>query len=162
MAEEITIFLEGEHPYNWVTTYPLNNQVFGVDFNSLPRVAKEEEYIEKTPTTKRIMRENKYCPDVVIGNDVWIGHGATILCGVHIGDGAVIGAYSLVAKDVPPYAVVAGCPIRLIRYRFTEKQIEALLRIKWWNWPIEKILRFSSVMNSTNIDWFIKKAEEEQ
>jgi acetyltransferase-like isoleucine patch superfamily enzyme len=68
----------------------------------------------------------------VIGNDVWIGHGAFILPGVHIGDGAVIAAMSVVTKDVPPYAVVAGSPAKIIRYRFPEEQIAKLIELKWW------------------------------
>lgn len=70
---------------------------------------------------------------VVIGNDVWIGQGVSIKSGITIGDGAVIGAGAVVTQDVAPYAIVGGVPAKLIRYRFTEKQIEALLRIKWWD-----------------------------
>lgn len=81
--------------------------------------------------------ENKIA--VSIGNDVWIGWGAKILGGVKIADGAIIGAGAVVTKDVPPYAIVGGIPAKVIRYRFDEKQISALLSIKWWNWPIEKI-----------------------
>lgn len=73
-----------------------------------------------------------------IGNDVWIGSRAIIL-NVSIGDGAIIGAGSVVTKDVPPYAVVAGNPGRLIRHRFSAEIIEALLQIAWWDWPDERI-----------------------
>lgn len=79
--------------------------------------------------------------DIVIGNDVWIGYEAVILAGVTIGDGAVIGARAVVAKDVPPYTVVGGIPARPIRKRFSEKDIELLLQLKWWNWPKEKIVQ---------------------
>jgi len=68
----------------------------------------------------------------VIGNDVWIGHGAFILPGIHIGDGAVIAAMSVVTKNVPPYAVVAGSPAKVVRYRFPEEQIARLIESKWW------------------------------
>ena len=68
-----------------------------------------------------------------------MGYGATILSGVTIGDGAVIGAGTVVVKDVPPYAIVAGNPARLVRYRFDEVTITKLLEIAWWNWPFEKI-----------------------
>lgn len=68
-----------------------------------------------------------------IGSDVWIGREAKIMYGVHIGDGAIIGAYTVVAKDVPPFAVVVGNPQRITRYRFTKPQIKKLLKIKWWN-----------------------------
>lgn len=77
--------------------------------------------------------------DTVIGNDVWIGYGATILPGVTIGDGAIIGAKSVVARDVGPYEIVGGNPARLIRTRFDRKTIAALQTIRWWDWPIEQI-----------------------
>ena len=69
--------------------------------------------------------------DIVIGNDVWIGRGVSILTGVTIGDGAIVGAHSVVAKDVPPYAVVVGNPTVIKRYRFDKKTIKKLLEIKW-------------------------------
>ncbi len=76
---------------------------------------------------------------VLIENDVWIGHGATILSGVTIHDGAVVAACSVVTKDVPPYAIVGGNPAKIIKYRFPEEQIERLETIRWWDWPDEKI-----------------------
>ena len=88
--------------------------------------------------------------DTVIGNDVWIGQNVTILPGVHVGDGAIIGANSVVSKDVPPYAVVGGNPIRLIRKRFDEETIAFLLDLKWWDWPAEKI--FANLDALTNGD----------
>lgn len=77
----------------------------------------------------------------MVGNDVWIGDSAIILNGISVGDGAIIGAGSVVTRDVPAYAIVGGVPSRIIRYRFTEKQISMLLEEKWWNWPVEKISR---------------------
>jgi acetyltransferase-like isoleucine patch superfamily enzyme len=76
---------------------------------------------------------------VTIGNDVWIGSGAVIMRGVLVGDGAVIGANSVVTNDVPPYAIVVGSPARVIKYRFKPEVIELLLKLKWWSWPIDKI-----------------------
>lgn len=76
-------------------------------------------------------------PPPVIGNDVWIGIGAVIMRGVTIGDGAVIGANSVVAHNVPPYAIVGGNPARRIRDRFPPDQIDALMRIRWWDWNPE-------------------------
>lgn len=77
--------------------------------------------------------------DTFIGNDVWIGHEALIMPAVSIGDGAIIASRSVVTKDVPPYAIVAGNPAKIIRHRFDEATIAKLLEIKWWDWPIEKI-----------------------
>lgn len=77
---------------------------------------------------------------IVIGNDVWVGHGAIILKGVKIGDGAVIGAGSVVTKDVAPYAIVGGVPAREIRKRFSNEKIKELLEIKWWDWSEEEII----------------------
>ncbi|WP_415931445.1 CatB-related O-acetyltransferase [Zhenpiania hominis] len=79
--------------------------------------------------------------DIVIGSDVWIGYEAVILSGVTIGDGAIIGARAVVTKDIPPYTIVGGVPARQIRRRFSEETIAALLELKWWNWPREKIAR---------------------
>ncbi|MBC6680810.1 CatB-related O-acetyltransferase [Zhenpiania hominis] len=79
--------------------------------------------------------------DIIIGNDVWIGYEAVIMSGVTIGDGAIIGARSVVTKDIPPYTIVGGVPARQIRRRFSEETIAALLELKWWNWPREKIAR---------------------
>ncbi len=77
--------------------------------------------------------------DTIIGNDVWIGHNATLMPGVTIGDGAIIATNSTVVKDVEPYAVVGGNPAREIKKRFPEETIEKLLRLKWWDWSLEKI-----------------------
>ena len=77
--------------------------------------------------------------DIIIGNDVWIGYEAVILSGVTIGDGAVIGCRAVVTKDVPPYTIVGGVPAKPIRKRFDEETIKELQKIKWWDWPGEKI-----------------------
>jgi virginiamycin A acetyltransferase len=76
---------------------------------------------------------------IFIGNDVFIGMNVTVLDGVTIGDGAIIGAGAVVSKDIPPYAIAVGSPIKIIRYRFSEEIIEQLLKIKWWEWDEEKV-----------------------
>ncbi|EGQ7964052.1 CatB-related O-acetyltransferase [Vibrio vulnificus] len=76
---------------------------------------------------------------IIIGNDVWIGANVSILPGVKIGDGAVLAAGAVVNKDVPPYAIVGGVPARIIKYRFDEETIVALLELAWWEWSDEKI-----------------------
>lgn len=75
----------------------------------------------------------------MIGNDVWIGYEAVVMAGVTIGDRAVIGARAVVTKDVLPYTIVGGIPAKPIRKRFSEETISALLALKWWDWPKEKI-----------------------
>ena len=119
IADGVTIFGGGEHNTGWVTTFPL-------------RIALGEEGAGRDghPASKGPTR---------IGNDVWIGDGATILSGVTIGDGAVIGARAVVAADVAPYRIVAGNPAREVRARFAPDVVAALLRIRWWDWPLERI-----------------------
>ena len=90
-----------------------------------------------------------------IGNDVFIGANVTVLDGVTIGDGAVIGAGAVVSKDIPPYAIAVGCPIRIIKYRMTEKQIAAMQRIQWWNWDEERLQDVERMFE--DIDGFIEK-----
>ena len=77
--------------------------------------------------------------DTVIGNDVWIGYGATIMLGVSIGDGAIIGTRAVVTKDLAPYEIVGGNPAQVIRKRFDDETIDFLLKLEWWDWSIEKI-----------------------
>jgi virginiamycin A acetyltransferase len=78
---------------------------------------------------------------IQIGNDVWIASHVVIGSGVTIGDGAVVGANSVVVRDVPPYAVVAGCPARVLRFRFDESLVERLLKLRWWDWDNARIVR---------------------
>ena len=77
--------------------------------------------------------------DTVVGHDVWIGYEALVAPGVTIGDGAIVGTRSVVTKDVRPYAIVAGNPAVEIRRRFSDADVDTLLRVAWWNWPIERI-----------------------
>lgn len=93
--------------------------------------------------------------EIKIGNDVWIARGAKILSGVQIGDGAIIGAWSVVTKDVPPYAVVVGNTGRIVRYRFTKSQIKKLQKLKWWDWD-HKLVE-ERLEDMKNINSFLKK-----
>jgi virginiamycin A acetyltransferase len=90
-------------------------------------------------TTMDIVMSAPSRGDTVVGHDVWLGYSAFVLPGVTIGDGAVVAAASVVARDVPPYAVVAGNPARVVRSRFSEEDVARLLRAAWWNWPIELV-----------------------
>lgn len=140
ISENVKIFLGGNHRVDWVTTYPfghINTHLFN-KFDGFGH-----------PSSKG---------DVIIGNDVWIGEGAKIMSGVTIGDGAVIANNSHVVKNVAPYSVVGGNPAKHIKFRFTEAQINQLLKIKWWNWDDEKINDFTRLLCDTNIDNFIEEA----
>lgn len=137
IAKGCKIILNGEHHHDWITTYPLRY---------LRKQWPEASKIEGHPYSKG---------DVIIGNDVWIGRDVTISSGVTIGDGAVIGTCALVTKDVAPYSIVGGVPAKLIMKRFSDNQIKSLLKIKWWNWPENKIRKNIMLLSSNNIDKFI-------
>lgn len=112
ISNSATFLLGLEHNSKWLTTYPFS--VVDKNYRSYPYPLRSK-------------------GDITVGNDVWIGYEALILSGVHIGDGAVIGARSVVTRDVPPYAVVAGNPAHVIKYRFNPKVIAQLLELKWWD-----------------------------
>ena len=93
-----------------------------------------------------------YKGDTLVGNDVWIGHNVTIMPGVTIGDGAIIGTNATVVKDVAPYSIVAGNPAKELKKRFSDVEIQILLKVQWWNWPIEKITENLELLTSLKID----------
>ena len=90
--------------------------------------------------------------DIIIGNDVWIGYEAVIMAGVTIGDGAVIGTRAVVTKDIEPYTIVGGVPAKLIKNRFNEETIKALLKIKWWDWDKDKIKKNIEAIKLGNVE----------
>lgn len=141
IAPGVQIILSGEHRSDWVTTFPFN------------RLWESAKHISSLPKTKG---------DVVIGNDVWIGTEATIMFGVTIGDGAVVGARSLVAKDVEPYVVVAGNPARVVRSRFDDHLVERLLQIKWWDLDDEAIAELLPWLLAADTEAFVRQAESRQ
>ncbi|MDQ3141071.1 MAG: CatB-related O-acetyltransferase [Bacteroidota bacterium] len=128
----------GIHPTNGLSTSPMFYSTKKQNGFSL---SSEDKVIEQ----KRIC----------IGNDVFIGMNVVVLDGVKIGDGAIIGAGTIVAKDVPPYAIMVGSPAIILRKRFDEKTIEALLEIQWWNFSDEKLKEVEA--GFFDIDNFIKK-----
>jgi virginiamycin A acetyltransferase len=121
IADGVEIMLGGNHRMDWITTYPFP------EFGSTWSLASPR---NDHQTTRG---------DVTIGHDVWLGSQCMILSGVSIGHGAVVGARAVVTRNVPPYAIVAGNPARIIRMRFDEAQVTAVLKMAWWDWPREKI-----------------------
>lgn len=128
------------HPLDYVTTSPLLDHREFYTWDSYPEVLKRCKkygvYTENALFDESPLRDNK---PVKIGSDVWVGANVIILPGVTIGDGAVLAAGAVVTKDVEPYAIVGGVPAKVIRYRFDKDEIDKLLSIKWWDWPIDEI-----------------------
>jgi virginiamycin A acetyltransferase len=98
------------------------------------------------------LSEMPFKGDTVIGNDVWIGQNAVILPGVHIGDGAIIGANSVVGSDVAPYAIVIGNPAKELRKRFDDELIALLLRFRWWDKSVEEINSLIPVLTCSDLE----------
>lgn len=122
-----------KHPLDWVSTSPVFYDVGGGTGRHLGN--------HKIEPLKRTS----------IGNDVWIGSRVIIMQGLNVGTGAVIGAGSVVTKDVPPYAIVAGCPARIIKYRFDEDTIRLLLESRWWELSDKELTEYSIHINKPNL-----------
>jgi acetyltransferase-like isoleucine patch superfamily enzyme len=138
IADEVHIFLGGQHRIDWVSSYPF------------PAFIEEAREIEGYVGTRG---------DVVIGNDVWLASGCTILSGVTIGDGAVVVARAVVSRDVAPYSIVAGNPAKHVRYRFDQEIREALLASAWWTWPESELRHIASLLCSNDLRAFLAYAE---
>ncbi|NFN93302.1 Vat family streptogramin A O-acetyltransferase [Clostridium botulinum] len=135
IAQGIEFVMNGaNHRMNSVTTYPFN--MIGNGW-------------EKATST---LNDLPLKGDTVIGNDVWIGQNVTVMPGVHIGDGAIIGANSVVTKDISPYHIAGGNPCKTIKKRFNDELIEYLLVLKWWDWSEEKIANNLVVLCSSNLN----------
>ncbi|SEL38515.1 CatB-related O-acetyltransferase [Pacificibacter marinus] len=121
------------HAREWFTAYPFAS----FDADLMPHFATE--YFENRR-------------DTVIGHDAWIGHGAMILPGVTVGHGAIIGAGAVVAKNVPPYAVMAGNPARCVKMRFPPEVIDVLLALAWWDMAVDDIRALMPILTSADVD----------
>ena len=113
-------FCQANHPTGTAANYALQHQIF------------------KTKSTFDYLRTNG---PITLGHDVWIGTDAIVLSGVTIGDGAVIAARSVVTKNIPPYAIAGGNPAKIIKYRFSEETIAAMQEIRWWDWPLDRLMQ---------------------
>ncbi len=136
------------HPYDTITTSPFiysRNKVC-----MLGDILVDEENLTKIPQKSPEKRMT------VIENDVWIGARAIVKCGVKLSNGSIVGAGAVVTHDVPPYAIVAGVPAKVIKYRFSEDIIEKLLELKWWDYPKDFIVK----LPFNDIEKCIKLLEE--
>jgi len=134
IARNVSFFLRTLHRTDWITQYPLAAMPWPEG------VARPEDPHAHGKA------------DIDIGSDVWIGEGTRFLPGVSVGHGAVIGAGTVVTKNVPPYALFAGNPGAVRKSRFAERDVEFLLGLEWWNWPTEKIRRWAPFICSPRID----------
>lgn len=127
----------GQHPTHALSTHPFacdpHNDAAGLNLVPAYRAIHATRTFAPNPTS------TPRSPQIVIGNDVWIGMRTVIMNGVTVGDGAVIGAGSIVTRDVPPYAIVAGVPARVIRYRFPAALVERLLALRWWDYDMAQV-----------------------
>ncbi len=138
IARGVEFVMNGaNHPMDGVSAFP-----FGI-------------FIDGQPTIPKEIVKNK--GDTVIGNDVWIGQNATFMPGVKVGDGSIVGANAVVAKDIPPYAIAVGNPARVVKMRFDDATIQKLLKIKWWDLPVEVIEANFELLQDKNIERLIAK-----
>ena len=139
IAEDVTFLLDADHYVDHISTYPFKAKL-------LPPY--DNEAVSKG--------------DLVIGDDVWIGYGSTILSGVHIGQGAIVAAGALVTKDVPPYAIVGGVPAKMIKFRFSEETIQELMKLDYAQLDISQIKAhinelYMPLCDVRDLSWFPRK-----
>jgi len=131
IGEDTLLMVGNNHRTDLVTTFPLEASLLGA----------------RRPTRTTLITRN-----TVVGHDVWIGMRACITSGAQVGSGAVVAAGAVVFGEVPPYAVVAGNPARVVRYRFSKPIVQRLLKLAWWDWPEESV--------RANLDWFFRPVPE--
>ena len=141
IAQHVSFILNAEHYTNHISTYPF-----------------------KVKTLENQSSESFGKGDILVDDDVWIGYGATIMSGVHIGQGAVVAAGAVVTKDVPPYAIVGGVPAKVIKYRFEPEMIEELLKVDYSKLTKEMIEEhiddlYSELKDKKQIDWMPKRGD---
>lgn len=144
IASGVKVFLGGNHRTDWVTTFPFSAKCFAEKY-------KSAQGIEGHPASKG---------DVIIENDVWLGSDSVIMSGIKIHNGAVVGCNSVVTKDVPPYAIVAGNPAVVVKKRFSDCIIDRLLESHWWDLKFEELELFYPLLCSNNIEGFLNSITE--
>jgi len=138
IARGVKIMLGGEHRTNWISTYAFPALVPGA-----------EAYRSKAFAHSK--------GDVTIGNDVWVGIDSIIMSGVTLADGMIVGAGSVVRRSFPPYSIIAGNPASLAGYRFPKEIIDELVKIRWWDWPLDKIREAFPLLLSENVEQFVNQ-----
>ena len=138
IAPKVSFLIDGEHNYTTIMTYPFCSRIYNVH------------------------KDTKSKGDIIVNDDVWIGYGATIMSGVHIGQGAVVAAGAVVTKDVPPYAIVGGVPAKVIKYRFEPEMIEELLKVDYSKLTKEDIEKhiddlYTELKDPSQLDWMPRK-----
>ena len=142
IAAGVNFIMNGaNHKMNSVTTYPF--YIF-------------KDWHQDSPHLSELPLKG----DTIVGNDAWIGQNVTVMPGVKIGDGAIIGANSTVAKNVDPYTIVAGTPAKFIRKRFDDELIDLLEKVKWWDLKLEKIQKMIPILNDSDLDFVKEKLKE--
>ncbi len=136
IARGIEFVMNGaNHRMGSVTTYPFN--IMGGGWETF------------APSMKDLPLKG----DTIVGNDVWIGQNVTVMPGVHIGDGAIIGANSVVARDIPAYCIAVGNPCCVVKMRFDDQElVDRLLKLKWWDWPAEKVFKHLDVLTGSDLE----------
>lgn len=143
IAPGVKLLANVDHPTHRPSTFPFKSR-FGIAASS------NEDAFNRDAVTRGPIR---------IGSDVWLGQAAIVLSGVTIGDGCVVGAGSVVSRDLPPYSVAVGNPCRVVRTRFDEQTVERLLALRWWDLPPECIRKHIDLFYSDDIESFIREAE---
>jgi virginiamycin A acetyltransferase len=134
IASGVEFIMNGaNHQMNCVSTFPF--YIF-------------EKWNENVPSLDKFPLKG----DTIIGNDVWIGQNSTILPGVKIGDGAIIGMKSVVGTDVEPYTIAAGNPAKTVRKRFDDELTALMLKLKWWDLPVKEIIKMIPLLHDNNIE----------
>jgi chloramphenicol O-acetyltransferase type B len=140
LSADVEAFLAKDHNLNLISTYPFTHRKMPITklIRKPPHAATQHYNLERRP-------------EIHIGNDVWIGQKAIIFAGVTVGDGACIGAFTIVTKNIPPYSVVVGHS-RIVRTRFSAEDVEFLLKLKWWDFDDQTVADIAPILHTSDVD----------